>query len=255
MTTLSANILRLVCNADRPDQLRDQRTGLAPVLLRAATTKIQLGVFFDGALIDDISNWSSITMEVRASADPTAALLITKTVASGFAIPTLSAWQAKTAQHATLSLSQAETTVATGTLRIAIWATLNDASRLWLGYGDFKLIETGASAPGTPPINDPNYYTKGESDARFALVAADTATTKRGEATIGNAVDTITIPFATAFAAVPSFILATCNKPGATGYNLFATERRDLRTAAGFTMELQGPTPDALHKITWLALL
>lgn len=52
----------------------------------------------------------------------------------------------------------------------------------------------------------------------------------------------------------PPIVTATIAKPSGSGSNIFATVRDDLVTVDGFTYELSGPTPDANHKLNWIAL-
>lgn len=262
MPALSANILRLICNADRPDRVIDQRTLQAPALLRAFDYKVQLGVFIDGALLDSIANWESVTLEVRALTagvvDHESEVLLTKTVATGFAVPSSAAWLAKTAQHAELDLSLDDTSLAAGDYWLALYVTTTDspAKEFFLAYGDVKVINSGAGNNGTPQDNAENHYTKAESDARYmATLAADGAAHKHGSAAIGAGVTSKAVAFATAFASAPAFVNAQVAMPDANGANIFATVRADSITAAGFTVELSGPTPDALHTLLWEAYL
>jgi hypothetical protein len=92
----------------------------------------------------------------------------------------------------------------------------------------------------------------------FAVSASGTQLVTSGAQTglkdIGAAVDTVAVTFDTAFATAPRLVLATVEKPSG-GDNIFATVRRDLITVNGFTAELSGPTPDANHKLAWLAYL
>lgn len=87
------------------------------------------------------------------------------------------------------------------------------------------------------------------------LAAEATSVEQFGEADIGDGLDSVTIAFDTSFAGVPTLVTGFVNKPDGTGDNIFATERRDLRTADSITFELSGPAPGPNHKLTWLAKL
>lgn len=168
MSSLSSNVLRLICHADRPDRVLDQRTGHAPAILKGFDYTVQLGVFVDGVLLDSVVNWQSVTLEVRALAAgaPTGAALITKTVSTGFAVPSSADWLAKIAQHASLSLSADETAVAAADLWIAVHVLTAAGEKFFLAYGNFKVIESGQT--GDPQDNATAYYTLAEADARYA---------------------------------------------------------------------------------------
>lgn len=168
MSALSANILRLICHADRPDRVLDQRTAQAPAILKGFHYTVQLGVFIDGALLDSVANWDSVTLEVRALAAgvPTGAALLTKTVSTGFAVPTSSDWLAKLAQHASLSLTADETSLDAAELWLAVHVLTAAGEKFFLAYGNFKVIESGQT--GDPQDNAAAYYTLAESDALFA---------------------------------------------------------------------------------------
>jgi len=171
MPALTANVLRLICHADRPDRVLDQRTGNAPVMLKAFTYAVQLGVFLDGTLLDSVANWQSVTLEVRAVAAgvPTGDALITKTVSTGFAVPSLSDWNDKLAQHAALSLSADDTAIEPADLWIAVHVLTTAGEKFFLAYGNFKVIESGQT--GTPQDNADAFYTMAESDERYAPIA------------------------------------------------------------------------------------
>lgn len=72
---------------------------------------------------------------------------------------------------------------------------------------------------------------------------------------LGNGVTAIAVVFSTAFPpGVAPVVTASIAKPSGSGANIFATVRDDLVTVNGFTAELSGPTPDALHKLNWIAI-
>jgi hypothetical protein len=77
---------------------------------------------------------------------------------------------------------------------------------------------------------------------------------QNGITAIGSGVDLIAVVFPYEFASVPSQVIAIIEKPSG-GDNIFATVRRDTITTTGFTAELSGATPDANHKLSWVAIL
>lgn len=86
------------------------------------------------------------------------------------------------------------------------------------------------------------------------LIAPGGTVIKLGKQAIGNGVDSVAVVFPVAFP-VGTTVVVTANvaKPSGSGSNIFATVRDDLVTINGFTAELSGPTPDALHKLNWTA--
>jgi hypothetical protein len=87
------------------------------------------------------------------------------------------------------------------------------------------------------------------------LLAPGGTVIKLGKQAIASGVDTVAVVFAVAFAPGTT-VVVTSNvaKPSGTGSNIFPTVRDDLVTVNGFTAELSGPTPDALHKLNWTAV-
>lgn len=79
------------------------------------------------------------------------------------------------------------------------------------------------------------------------------AGSQSGLTPIGNGVDLIAVVFPYAFAVAPTQVLAIIEKPSG-GDNIFATVRRDTISTTGFTAELSGTTPDANHKLSWVAI-
>lgn len=76
----------------------------------------------------------------------------------------------------------------------------------------------------------------------------------RGKVAIASSAESVAVLFGQAFpAGTTPIVTANVAKPGGTGSNIFATVRDDLVTVNGFTAELSGPTPDALHKLNWTA--
>ena len=77
----------------------------------------------------------------------------------------------------------------------------------------------------------------------------------RGKEDIANDVDFHAVVFGTAFPPGTTVIVhAGVAKPSGSGSNLFATLRDDLTDENGFTVEFNGNTPDANHKLPWIAV-
>jgi hypothetical protein len=78
---------------------------------------------------------------------------------------------------------------------------------------------------------------------------------RSGQTPIGSGVDSVDVVFTEAFA-TGTIVVPTVSigKPSGSGSNIFATVRDDTVTVDGFTAELSGPTPDASHKLNWIAI-
>jgi hypothetical protein len=86
------------------------------------------------------------------------------------------------------------------------------------------------------------------------LIAPGGTLIKLGKEAIGNAAESGAVIFDEAFPVGTTVVVtATVAKPSGSGSNIFATIRDDLVTINGFTYELDGPTPDANHKLNWIA--
>ncbi len=87
------------------------------------------------------------------------------------------------------------------------------------------------------------------------LIGAPGDVIERGTQAISAGADNVVVVFPQAFApGTVVTVTATLVKPTSAGSNIFATVRADSVTVNGFTVDLSGPTPDANHKLNWIAL-
>jgi len=121
----------------------------------------------DGADAADLSDFTSLTLEVRPHA-ASSVVLIQKTLASGSftAAPTLPA------VHATYTLSDTETNinigdVASADLHLVVHGVAS-AGRVTIATGTVTVTEDGAGTADTPASNPDIYYTAAETDAAIA---------------------------------------------------------------------------------------
>ena len=77
--------LRLLCDLGNPNRVLDQRTALPPVITRGSATGFELALGADGAVFDAAitGTVSSLTVQVRASADPASTISMEDSIASG----------------------------------------------------------------------------------------------------------------------------------------------------------------------------
>lgn len=77
----------------------------------------------------------------------------------------------------------------------------------------------------------------------------------RGSEDLAAEVDFKAVVFDAAFPPGTEVIVTpVVAKPSGSGSNLFATLREDLTDVNGFTVEFNGNTPDANHKLKWIAI-
>ena len=213
---LSSHIIRLALDAASNSPALDVVTSESPVLWRGNDVTFQLGLFQAGTLIDP-SNLASITLEVKSSTDRGGPSLMLGTVAAASinAALTLANWTNNTDQHLSVTFTGASTAVdLAGATEATFWVTVfalttaSPAARITLGYTTLRIIEDGSTTPGTTsPLPSAGYYTKDQSDARYAAQVPLTS--------INSSIATLTTGLAaataTANAAVPASTKGAAN--------------------------------------------
>lgn len=182
------NIIRIGFDLARSADARTTEAGATnPLIWRGTTVRFQVALLNDEAIID-VSNLSSVTLEVFATNDLGGTLLMTKTVAAGSLDNTVTDanWSDGTHQHANFDFTDTETNLTSPgntegstweeSLFLVVSGVTTGGSKLTYGWALLKFREDGTGSAGSPPTNDPNYYTKGESDARFPNVTGGTMT-------------------------------------------------------------------------------
>jgi hypothetical protein len=166
--------IRLLCDLSNPNLVLEQRTGLPPVIVRGSPTVFQIALALDRLVCDGVAALAeSISIEVRASADPTEEPLMSKSITS-VAINdalTQSEWAAKTAQHAAFEFTAAECNIEAGEKWLTVWFVKENGDAVPCAFGKIKVTEDGAGDPGDPDVLDSDYYTRAEADARYARQA------------------------------------------------------------------------------------
>ncbi len=182
MTTLIRKRIRLKIEADKFANAQDVRTSNTPKLYRGNDAQFELCMFWNDAIID-MSNVASLTLGIYDTNRSTLRASKTIDAADITASPTADGWTAGTAQHAVLAFTGAELNWAlpAGKLTekyhlVVSGVTTDDPGHdITYGISVFELEEDAAGTAGTPPVNDPLYYTQPESDARFQQKHADGA--------------------------------------------------------------------------------
>ncbi|PAW75718.1 MAG: hypothetical protein B9S32_17395 [Verrucomicrobia bacterium Tous-C9LFEB] len=160
MALLTRQRLRIGVDTARFEQVKEVRTAAAPVLWRGNDVAFEVGLF-RGAELLGISNFASMTMEIKANdaAGITGVPLASRTIPAGNLDGTLDAasWADESQQHALFAFSGAETAFDLGgelekVFYFALFGLTTDVPvrRVMFGFGLLKVKESGAT--GLPPV-------------------------------------------------------------------------------------------------------
>ena len=166
--------LRLLCDLGNPNRVLDQRTALPPVITRGSATGFELALGSDGAVFAAAitGTLSSITVQVRAAADPGSAISLERTISTGFNDAlTQALWNSRDSHHGVVTFTTAQCNLAAGTYWLTIWFTTPGGEKVIVLSGEITVVENGAGV-GTVPATVPPGYTTTEADARFARFSA-----------------------------------------------------------------------------------
>lgn len=205
MPQLTTDIIRLRLDVDQKSAPQDANTSSTPVVWRSSDVAFQLGIFYAAAVVD-VSNLTSVTLEIKTAgagttaADPTASPLASKTVTSFDNTLDAATWTAGTKQHVAVAFSAEEMNFALGgteTQWLVISALTAAGKTITLAAGLIQVKEDGYNSAGTAPTIAGTAYTKAESLALFGLtyntITARTgggATALDGLATASDAIAT-----------------------------------------------------------------
>lgn len=162
--------LRLLCDLGNPNRVLDQRTALPPIITRGSATGFELALGSDGAVFAAAitGTVASLTVQVRAAADPGSDVSIERTISTGFNDAlTQALWNSRDGQHAVVSFTTAQCNLAAGTYWLTIWFTTASAEKVIVLSGEITVVENGAGVGSAPALIPPGYTTT-EADARFA---------------------------------------------------------------------------------------
>lgn len=174
---ISRQVIRLLVEVTDRGELLDAVTGERPRLWRGTDVQFEIGFTKGGELIDDLSNFSAISLEVLAATRTGAPLMAASTASftTGF---TLDQFNAGTHQHLTITFTNGETALSlnsktTEQFWLGIHGVTTDSPtrRVTFGGGTLDVEEDGVPSGQSPPAPLVNYFTGTESDARFPLRA------------------------------------------------------------------------------------
>jgi len=186
MSTLDRKRIRLIADqaTKTDDKMVDVYTDSTPELWVGNDVQFEVGIYHNNSLVTDISNIASLTLEVKNTSDRDGDPVMTATVSSGDldGAVTQDTWDDKTAQHALVTFTGSETNLTVGSdnqaeywLVISVITNDTPGRNITLQATTIKVVEDGTGSAGQPQNNANIYYTKDESDARFAQLHADQA--------------------------------------------------------------------------------
>ena len=161
MTTFSPRIIRFLCDPYSGLDLVDDLTSKAPTAFIGEDMRFDIALNPEGTF-GSMSNYASLTLDVRRKTNKDATALISSTTAV-FTETTRSNWDNGTAQHCSVSCAKADTNLDLGGADyidywLVIRATTTDspAKEVTLGQCVFRLYENGNTSAKTTPLNYPD---------------------------------------------------------------------------------------------------
>ena len=162
---LSKNRIRLALDPLNHDPISCILQERKPIIWRGTDVDIEVGIFFDGTFVDDISNITSIILEIHNNSDRTGGALIQKTIlAADMDDISSEEWISEAANkaHAVFELSNAETNFdMTGANQnklqfwLVIHCVLTTGEYLTLGSTNLE-VEEDAAQTGIPVLGTAN---------------------------------------------------------------------------------------------------
>lgn len=164
--------LRVACDLGKPDASLDPRTNNFPIAIRGADLLLQLAAFRDGAIVDDVSNYETLTAIIRSvNDDGSLGVVIASEAIAGAALApcTENAWDAGTGQHAQLSFDGDDLNIAGGNYKLIAYGITTAGVLVPWAHCTFKVLDVGL-VDGAPPEPASDYYTRAEADTLFTAL-------------------------------------------------------------------------------------
>lgn len=149
MTTVSRRRIRLKIDyaLKTTYRVKDVYTALNPEIWKNNDIQIELGLFYNNTILDDISTIATLTITVR-NGSAAGAVLLTKTITTGDLVNcSADDWSSGASQHALIALTNAETDIAAGThwLVVSVTTTDSPSCSVTLGATQFTVTDGGAT--------------------------------------------------------------------------------------------------------------
>jgi hypothetical protein len=207
---------------------------------------------YAGAVVTDLSNLTSLTMQIKASvggAAPAedATVLVSKTITVFDATLNAATWDDLSKQHATFSLTGAEANVGIGKNWIILVAVLSGiADPVTIAAGPLQVDSDGYdSGVGAPPDPAASYLNSEQSNALYARAVTQA---------IPNGQNYVDVDISgLALSSAPEHVVATVKLPSA-GADLVAVAGYHVTSASLVRVYLQAATPAADYSVTLLII-
>ncbi len=175
---ISNQRIRLAIDTAQMGSINDVLTGANPQFWNGVDLQIELGLFYGSTLVD-ISNFDSITVDIKEAEPRTGLPIMSRTIASGSLNTglTLNAWNggAPADCHALAVFTNEETNLYLSDDSVTFWlvisALTNDSPghKVVLGATPIVVQEGGEGVEPPASVVNPTYYTAAQSDARYTL--------------------------------------------------------------------------------------
>jgi hypothetical protein len=170
--------IRLAVDTSQMGSINDVLTGANPQFWNGVDLQIELGLFYGSTLVD-VSNFDSITVDLKESDPRTGLPLMSQTIASGSLNTglTVDLWNTGVSSdcHALAVFTNAETNLYLSDDAVTFWlvvsALTNDSPghKIVLGATPIVVQEGGEGVEPPASVINPTYYTAAQSDARYSL--------------------------------------------------------------------------------------
>lgn len=165
------------------ESMLDILTNATPELWLGNDVQFEVALFDGGTLINDLSNITSLVLEVKELANRNSAPLMTKTLAgASLNTITIENWNDGTQQQALFTFSAAETNIdLSGAadqerdywLIVAMITNDNPGRLITIQQSVLKIVEDGTGTAAPPPETQELFYNQVEADQRFQQQAPD----------------------------------------------------------------------------------
>ncbi len=209
---ISNQRIRLAVDTSQMGSINDAITGASPQFWNGVDLEIELAFFYgtpSAATLVDISNFDSITVDLKESDPRTGLPLMSQTIASSSIndAMTWTQWTGNTpsACQVLAVFTNEETNLNLNDDSVTYWlvisALTNDSPghKIVLGATPLIVQEGGEGVEPPASVVNPTYYTAAQSDARY-LLAANLTTIENNISTLQSQMTAVT---ATANAALP----------------------------------------------------
>jgi hypothetical protein len=176
---ISNQRVRLAIDTSQMGTINDVITGATPQFWNAVDVEFEIAIFY-GSVLAAVSNFDSITVDIKLADPRTGLPVMSQTIASGSLnnALTLSAWQGGAPMdcHALASFTHSQSNLDLGssdtqTFWLVVSAITSDSPshEVILGATPITVVEGGAGVEPPASVATPTYYTAAESDARYAM--------------------------------------------------------------------------------------